>query len=412
MAQLNSRLLCTLLARGEPDLPIEDQPTLYVFPIDKQPERAFRIYADDDISADLVREARLNASQPTVLLIHGWLGGINNEFWLSQARTTVLRSNMLAESVTGFKANTIVVDWSQFAEGSLYTATRNSLTVSKRLGRMLRRLYQLDAITPQLTHCLGHSIGAHICGQAARIAFLNVTTPTSVPSPWRNLQTVASSSQVKLGRITGLDPGGFCYELNIQNESIYAGLRPSDAHLVDAYYTNRSPFGNRYQVAHYNVRINNAFLQRSCQVWRNSTHATEYFRATVRFLFGNVGHNDIITCDHYFATELAHQALSGTPHCSFVSFSCDSYRSFVRGRCGECASNEQCYSMDAEYQKPTPSIMNIWRKLKADAKQVANQNIGNVQNEVATSGTLYDDRLVYYMRTRSVAPLCSKYDSF
>lgn len=412
MAQLNSKFLCTILASGGPDLPFDEQPTLYVFPFDRQPEQAFKIYSDDGLSVDLIREARLNASQPTVLLIHGWLGGINNEYWLSQARSTILRSNLINGQVTGFRENTIVVDWSKFAEGSLYTATQNSLTVSHRLGKMLRRLHQLNAITPQLTHCIGHSIGAHICGQAARIAFLNVTTPTSVPSPWRNLATTKSLSQVKMGRITGLDPGGFCYELNIRNETLYAGLRPSDAHIVDAYYTNRSPFGNRYQVAHYNVRINEGSLQRACRVWRNSTHATEYFRATMRFLFGNIGHNDILTCDHYFATELATQALSETPHCSFVSYACDSYRSFVRGRCGRCETRNQCYAMDFEYQRPSPSTKNIWERLNVySTTSKTNSTSAERQNAVATSGTLYDERLVYFMRTRSVAPLCSEYET-
>lgn len=412
LARLNNRLLCTFLTHeSEPDN--EDQPTLYVFNDVTSMDRAFRIYADDEINLDMLREAQFDSTQMTIFLVHGWLGGIHNELWLSEAKNVALKHSKANEddnNLFSFKPNVVVVDWSDLALGSLYTATQNSRKVSTRLARLFRELAFVGNLKPQLMHCIGHSIGLHICGRAAREAF-----PQPASSKANLSQLMAWN---KFGRISGVDPGGFCYELDIRgSESSFEGMRPSDALLTDAYYTNRSPFGNKFQVAQFNVRVNDAFFQRACSVWKNPEIAREYFQATVRFLMGNTGHNDLLTCDHYFATKLAAQSLqfeqtnettlnsltnSNELSCSLLAYSCQSHSDFIRGRCGLCRRNSplDCYPMDFEYQRARPSIQHAWSHLERYTNFT--RQADDIDRPVAAGGPTgsiaYEKRSIYYMR--------------
>jgi pimeloyl-ACP methyl ester carboxylesterase len=435
-ARLNNRVLCTLLRR-ETDRNNQDQPTLFIFKSQHARDRAFRIYSDDEITYEMAEEARLEPRQATIILVHGWLGGLKNEIWLSDAKNVALgtgdelRMDKLeldapagspaaaaaaAAAHDEYRPNVIVVDWSEFAHGSLYTATENSYKVARRLGRLLEQLARVAHLKPELMHCLGHSIGAHICGQAARQAFPVQPQPAVPNAKQRQPQPLADRQ--RFGRISALDPGGFCYELGIRNETKYPGLRPSDALLVDAYYSNRSPFGNMYQVAQYNVRLNNGFFQRQCSVWRNTTTASEYFRATVRFVLGNTGGNEILTCDHYFATRFAHQRLPS--ECSYVAYACDNYRNFVRGRCGQCNSASQCYSMDFEFQRANASnqhalehierhssLLNSNGRQQDDGSPADSSTSPPADDGSPPGGVPYGQRRAYYMRVANREPYCS-----
>lgn len=404
VARLNNRVLCGLLRR-ETERHNLEQPTFFVFTRQNGRNRAFRIYSDDEVTYEMVEEAQLEPEQPTIILVHGWLGGLRNEVWLSEAKNLAVgtrdelpldHQEIRANETNKYRPNVIVVDWSEFAQGSLYTATENSYKVARRLGRFLEQVARVGHLKPEYMHCLGHSIGAHICGQAARQAF-----PVQ-PQPAGSGRDLAGRH--RFGRVTALDPGGFCYELEIRNETKFPGLRPSDALLVDAYYSNRSPFGNLYQVAQYNVRLNNGFFQRPCSVWRNSTMATEYFRATVRFVLGNVGENEVVTCDHYFATRFAHQSLP--EDCSYVGYACDTYRNFVRGRCGHCNSPSQCYSMDFEYQRPNPDNRRALAHIERHSSLFKSQfNQGT--DDSPPGGVPYGQRRAYYMRVANREPYCS-----
>lgn len=413
LASLNNRLLCTFLTRAAQDDDNGDEPTLFLFKSPVKRDQAFIIYSDDDVTPAMLQEAHLDANQSTVILVHGWLGGIHNEIWLSEAKNVGLRAtdNMLDDAPAGvspggrdYMPNMIIVDWSQLAHGSLYTATRNSHKVARRLGRLIGQLTLVGQLRPELMHCLGHSIGAHICGQAARHAFPAQPQPAAGSSVQHQHQQQQHLAHLRrFGRITGLDPGGFCYELGVHNETTYLGLRPSDALLVDAYYSNRSPFGNKYQVAHYNVRLDNGFFQGACSVWRNATIATDYFRAALRFVLGNVAHNDILTCDHYFATRFAHQLPAG--QCSYVAYACHSYADFVRGRCGQCDSSDQCYTMDFEYQRERASSAHALAHIAAHSSLVV---AGQWRPDSPPGGVPYAHRRVYYMRVARAPPYCSK----
>lgn len=475
-ARLNNRVLCPLFA-SEQQAPTNksqtEQPVLYVFNDPSNPARAYRFYSDDAITADMLEDAQFDPNQMTLLYLHGWLGGIHKELWLSEAKNAALtlkpanynsrrrrrsapsspaqilrraqnnnNNNNLgqpnprqrlkpAEEAPEFRPNVIIVDWSDMATGSLYASTQNSFIVSKRLASLLGQMVRVGGLRPELMHCFGHSIGAHICGQAARLAF------GSTSSPERDLAP-------KFGRISALDPGGFCYELGIKNETTYLGLKPSDALIVDAYYSNRSPFGNRHQVGQYNIRLTNGFFQQACSVWKNAEVARDYFRAAAGYLFGYEGQNDVITCDHYFATRFAKQHLSAglgdknrfdgglaaaastaatsapsgdssrPSPCSYVGYRCNSYRTFRRGKCGQCESPSQCYSMNFEYQRESPSVRHALRHLdyysnySRETTTTTSGGDASGDQPAPLGGVPYAKRSVYYMRVAENEPYCGE----
>lgn len=411
LARLNNRLLCPLLSQdSERGKDNEQSPTLYIFNDPLSPDRAYRIYANDQVSESMLEEAGIEQDQMTFMFVHGWLGGIHNELWLAEAKEAAVNLARLRLSTDEpgrtFRPNVIVVDWSELALGSLYVATQNSHKVSRRLAKLLVQLETIGHIKPELIHCIGHSIGLHICGKAAREAFPDPITRISSSE-------VYSGKVKKMGRISGLDPGGFCYELDIGRESIYSGLKPSDALITDAYYTNRSPFGNKYQVAQFNVRINNAFLQQACSVWRNSSVAKEYFGASVKFLFGTSNHNDILTCDHYFGTRFAYESFDKTPACSNVGYSCDSYTNFLKGRCGLCDTSEQCYSMDFEYQRSKRAsvehaLKHITKNYNYTRNWLPHIDTSLIKANEPIDGINYKSRSVYYMRAVDDASRCTQ----
>jgi pimeloyl-ACP methyl ester carboxylesterase len=72
-----------------------------------------------------------------------------------------------------------VVDWGEGAQAPDYfTASANTREAAKRITEFLRRA----GIDQTQVHCIGHSLGAHVCGFAGKIT--------------------------KFKRITGLDPAG------------------------------------------------------------------------------------------------------------------------------------------------------------------------------------------------------------
>ncbi|KAJ8675494.1 hypothetical protein QAD02_011280, partial [Eretmocerus hayati] len=128
-------------------------------------------------------------------------------------------------------ANIILVDWSS-AYGFHLLATQipsfdvlnykkailSTPQAADQISRLLRDIsdaYEKPLNQWRKLHFIGHSLGAHIAGQAAR-----------------NLQDVA-----RVHRVTGLDPAGPCFE----GVNTNLKLNRSDAKFVDVIHTNCVP---------------------------------------------------------------------------------------------------------------------------------------------------------------------------
>lgn len=81
-------------------------------------------------------------------------------------------------------------------------------------------------------HFVGHSLGAHIAGQTARL--------------------LKEKHGILAKRVTGLDPAYPCFK----NESAYWRLRKSDAEFVDVIHTSSGPEENGGYLGIYDLMGN------------------------------------------------------------------------------------------------------------------------------------------------------------
>lgn len=396
---VSSPILCPVLLR-EPSNNYTEEPILYVFNNAHNVNQSMRIYPDDEITKELVEKSRFDPEANTFIIVHGWLTGVNTTFYQQAGKNIALGATVTGGSRLRrmerqkYRPNVILVDWSQQSRLSLWSASAALERVARRLAQKLRQLAIVGGLKPELMHCIGHSFGAHICGQTARFAF-----PAGSGGGGGN----SSTSLGRMGRVTALDPSGQCFELGVKDESTYVGVRPSDALLVDALISNNSPFGNIYNLAQYNLQINNGRRQENCSVL-NPEVATSYFVDTVGFLLGNQANAQTITCDHFYATRFLYEELS--PICSFIGYTCQSYEDYVRGRCGECSGAEQCYAIDNEFQKALPSVEHSLEHIARHSSYLDPFSVS--RNQAPAGSVQYDNRRVYYIRTQNGTPYCSE----
>lgn len=376
LLEFNNNLICPLSVFDSLKPP--EEPKWYVFARPEKPDKAMIIYADEDLTDELFAETELRRDRKTVFVLHGFMGSVESLYWPLAAKDTILKS------VNSSQHQVILINWPKSAMGTLYQVFNNNFVIAKRLAKMFRWLKQSGNMDPSEWHCLGHSYGAHICGIASREAFGPRT----------------------MGRITSLDTGGFCYELGHEDTQNYYGLRPTDAKQVDAFVTNTSPFGNRHNIAQFNVRVGDGRYQpEQCSVWRSQSLAKQYFIAIIKWLFYVRDDSETIACEHYFSTRFAFQQLEEEQQCQYVAYLCDSYQSFVRGRCGICGYEtgssgvpNQCYVMDFEYQQPSEEARTMLQHQRTEIER------------------LYDstsmEKRLYYMLPSKEEPYCGELSLF
>ncbi|XP_066596139.1 phospholipase A1-like [Prorops nasuta] len=148
----------------------------------------------------------------TVIIVHGFLSH-GNQKWIADLEKAFLRWG---------DVNVIVVDWSAGGNTwNYYKAAVNTKIVGYQISQLLEhiandtevRRTSVDKWGP--LHLVGHSLGAHICGFAAK-------------------ELKSRNSTWPLERITGLDPAQPCFK-NVAS-SVY--LNKNDAPFIDIIHTN------------------------------------------------------------------------------------------------------------------------------------------------------------------------------
>ncbi|KAJ2942632.1 hypothetical protein O0L34_g2100 [Tuta absoluta] len=114
--------------------------------------------------------------------------------------------------------NVIAVDWGSIAESILYPIVAiQTSPVGVSVGSFIDELSKSYNISAANIHLIGHSLGAHVMGNAGDASKLNV------------------------GRITGLDPARPLFEFPEMPNSVK--LDPSDGKFVDVIHTCRKVLG-------------------------------------------------------------------------------------------------------------------------------------------------------------------------
>ncbi len=125
--------------------------------------------------------------------------------------------------------NLFIVDWRNEASGiDYFKAVFNVRQVAKHIAKFMNDAF----IMPKKVHCIGHSLGAHVCGYVGK--------------------------EMKLARITGLDPAGPLF-----GQRATERLDKSDAEFVDIIHTD-STLGYNSPLGHVDFYPNGGGSQPNC----------------------------------------------------------------------------------------------------------------------------------------------------
>lgn len=143
-----------------------------------------------------------NKERKTVFLVHGYLQS-GSATWIQSLKNAFLNKKFDKKE----SWNVVIVDWSGGARKTWYpSAASNVRTVGAEIALVIRNMIQHRP--EHYIYCVGHSLGAHVCGHAGMLT--------------------------RVDRITGLDPAGPWFE----NEDRSIGLNPEAASYVDVIHTH------------------------------------------------------------------------------------------------------------------------------------------------------------------------------
>ena len=100
-----------------------------------------------------------NKSLPSKIIVHGFFNTPDLNNWMGSIKDAIFQVE---------DANVMIANW---AGGSfkLYTmATANTQVVGVEVARLISMLVERTGVRADSFHCIGHSLGAHICGYAGK----------------------------------------------------------------------------------------------------------------------------------------------------------------------------------------------------------------------------------------------------
>ncbi|KAJ8951116.1 hypothetical protein NQ318_021560 [Aromia moschata] len=269
------------LVEGEIDARVSDSDLSYYYYSTNSPNSptTFSISSVSSIST-----TDFNPSKDTYFIIHGWT---NN---YASPVNTQIRSALLPI----YDANVFVVDWSPIAAKNYLSAQGSVLGVGNLVAAFISELVQGYGLQLSRVTLVGHSLGAHVAGNAG----------------------AALNGQV--GVIVGLDPAGPLFSTSNTNNRI----DPTDGLFVQVIHTNGGLLGMSAAIGDSDYYPNGGSRQPGCGI----------------DLTGSCAHSRAYT---YYAEAVA----SSTN--SFAARLCDSYNNYSNGRCSSNARSTMAgYSID------------------------------------------------------------------
>ncbi|KAI5635721.1 lipase domain-containing protein [Phthorimaea operculella] len=154
-------------------------------------------------NANSVQNSNYRANRPTVVIVHGWNNNGNSE----------INPNLRDAFLQVLDCNVVVVDWRTLAGSSYFAAVSGVPSVGQHIGDFLTWLINTAGGNWNQVHLVGHSLGAHVVGNAGR------------------------RTGNRPRRITGLDPAGPSFA-NSNN-----ALRATDGVYVECIHTDGGTLG-------------------------------------------------------------------------------------------------------------------------------------------------------------------------
>lgn len=161
-------------------------------------------------------KSSFKATRKTKFVTHGWLSSGFSDTCLTIKNAYLDQSDL----------NVIVFDWGKIADNVIYLVPMQSVPlIAKYVSEFFNYLIDNYDVNLKDVHFIGHSLGAHISGHAAR-----------------------RIRKGKIGRVTGLDPAlpGFAKPATVPGGT----LMKSDAQFVDVIHTCMGVLGVDYPIGH------------------------------------------------------------------------------------------------------------------------------------------------------------------
>ncbi|XP_021961516.1 pancreatic triacylglycerol lipase [Folsomia candida] len=229
-------------------------------------EKVEIVYGD----TNSLKASKLKKGRPTTLLIDGFLSSYPSNM------SVTLMESLVGENWGKSQTNVIVLDWGSMSGGhspllagnlpyAMYVlapiVAANVPPVGVRVAEFVEFLRVNKRIERKNVHIIGHSMGAHIAGNAGKYSNV-VYTP--------------------IGRLTGLDPA------NADTYPTSLVLYKTDADLVDLYHTNRGGLGEaRTGSGDLDVYINGGNNQPGCNFveivpgYCSHSYSWKFYAATI-----------------------------------------------------------------------------------------------------------------------------------
>lgn len=255
--------------------------TLYTKQDKYQSPTEFRVYADTQLEAVIDEIKRSNylcwikkEACTTYFIVHGHNADSDKQ-WIID-----MKDAFFYKHINNGLINVFTLNWS--GNPTYLNAYNDVVNAAEILYGYVTELldsnYMQTNETTAFMHCIGHSLGAHICGIFGKKLY--------------------RSKYLKVRRITGLDPAGPSFK----KEPFYKRLDDTDALFVDVIHTS-SNLGIFNPIGHANFYPNGGKSQ-NCKLCSHSI-AHEYFTAS------------IYKCSND----------------SFLSHNCQSFNDYLEGKC-------------------------------------------------------------------------------
>ena len=220
--------------------PFNEQPLPKCIDKTKIKFRLFRSDSDDTevLLLDHLKPVpkQLVPEDETILIIHGYMSKATSE-WI----VNLTRALFDAQP----QSNIIVVDWQYYARDNVYAqAAANTRSVAAFTSQFIDQLVRKNAVDYTRLWCIGHSLGAHLCGH------------------------IGIKTLDRIHRITGLDPAGLCFECK---SSVKIGLNKDCADVVEVIHTDadgKSSYGTKRPLGHVDYYVNGIAKPPGC----NTSH--------------------------------------------------------------------------------------------------------------------------------------------
>ena len=249
---------------------------------------------------DSIKASSYNTLKKTHFVIHGYLNK-DNEKWMVDMCKAIWAVDF---------ENCIIVEWKEGMRTAYPQAANNARVVGAQVAQMVNLLKDHnDVSTTDNFHLIGHSLGAHIAGEAG-----------SRITGWMG--------GAALGRITGLDPTEPYFEGTPEKVRLDSG----DAKFVDVIHTDTLPFnpnlglGMSQDVGHIDFYPNGGEHQLGCS--KNSVSSYPDLDGIWE------GLTKYQSCNHLRSYEYYMESISHAT--GFAGFPCDDQESFEAGKCFPC----------------------------------------------------------------------------